>query len=646
MHALETYTCTVYVNPNGTSKNESDLQKVTLKTGNTETIEAGYHVLEFQDPIEIKSNDFAVVIKIQGTGSKISLGVEIKYSGSSYTKNVTIENNKCFYSTEEEFKNNVWVDCSKTSSNLSFDTTVKAFTVAKVEDDSLKNIEVATKPNRTAYFVGENFDKTGMVIKANYNNGKSNIIVGYNITNGTNLQEGQNITISYEDKTINLPITVEKNTVEELKIKTPPTKTTYKAGHAFEKAGMVIEATYKDGTVKNVTDYTIKDGSNLKNGQTTVTICFGEKEVKQEITVETNPLVKIEITKAPNKTKYVEGQNFEKDGMKIIGTYEDGLQTEIIDYEIIGGTNLQEGTTSVTISFEDQRVTQDISVEKKAVESIKVIQKPDKIKYVKDKDSLDLTGGKIEATYNDGDKEEIQMSDNSVTISGFDNSTVGNITLTITYKNKTTTLSIEIIEEIINNSDISNGKCVVKNFKMYTYTDPEKQEYALIDIIVNNITRNFENDKYEYYYYLSINSQEQSITNWVKINEEQKSNDISFRIDTHSISNYSELKEAQNIYLYIKEVAIKGGSQKSVTSNAMLVTSSKNGEIYLDDAKIEKVNQSNQAEQISNDDKKDYTTSKNVIPNTGTTIAIMLVCIIIVATGVYGFIRVRKMKEI
>lgn len=603
-------------------------------------------MLEFQSPIEIKSNDFAVVIKIQGTRSnEIMVGIEIKGS-DSYTKNVKIENNKCFITTEGDFKKNSWRDCSKITSTISCDTTIKAFTVSKVEDDSLKNIEVATKPNKIAYFVGENFDKTGMVIKANYNNGRSNIIVGYNITNGTNLQEGQNITISYEDKTVTLPITVEKNTVEELKIKTPPTKTTYKAGHAFEKEGMVVEATYKDGTVKNVTDYTIKDGSNLKNGQTTVTICFGDKEVKQEITVEPNPLVKIEITKVPNKTKYIEGQNFEKDGMTIIGTYEDGLQTEIKDYEIIGGNNLQEGTTSVTISFEDQQVTQSISVEKKAVESIKVIQEPDKIKYVKDKDSLDLTGGKIEATYNDGDKEEVQMSDSSVTISGFDNSTVGNITLTITYKNKTTTLSIEIIEEIINNSDISNGKCVVKNFKMYTYTDPEKQEYTLMDIVVNNITRNFENDKYEYYYYLSINPQEQSITDWVKINEEQKGNDISFRVDTHSIENYSELKEAKNVYLYIKEVAIKGGSQKSVTSNAMLITNPENREVYLDDTKIEELNPSNPTEQPSNDDKKDDTTSKNVIPNAGTTITIVIVCVTIVATGAYGFIRAKKMKEI
>jgi C1A family cysteine protease len=79
LNTLETYTCKVYINPNGTSMAESDLQLVTLKAGESETINAGYHTLEFATPIEIKGDNFVVVIAIQGTNSnKITMQLESK----------------------------------------------------------------------------------------------------------------------------------------------------------------------------------------------------------------------------------------------------------------------------------------------------------------------------------------------------------------------------------------------------------------------------------------------------------------------------------------------------------------------------------------------------------------------------------------
>ena len=59
IYAPETYTCKVYVNPKGDSMAVKDLQPVMLKAGETETFNAGYHTLEFAQPIEI-SQDFAV----------------------------------------------------------------------------------------------------------------------------------------------------------------------------------------------------------------------------------------------------------------------------------------------------------------------------------------------------------------------------------------------------------------------------------------------------------------------------------------------------------------------------------------------------------------------------------------------------------
>ena len=93
---------------------------------------------------------------------------------------------------------------------------------------------------------------------------------------------------------------------------------------------MVIEATYKDGTTKEISDYTIIDGNTLKANQKQITISYGEKTITQDITVTSNALTEIKVTKAPNKTQYIVGQDFDKTGMIITGTYQDKSTQEIL----------------------------------------------------------------------------------------------------------------------------------------------------------------------------------------------------------------------------------------------------------------------------------------------------------------------------
>ena len=245
LYAPETYTCKVYVNPNGTSFSKDDLKQVSLKTGETETFSTGYHTLEFAKPIEINSNSFSVVVEIQSNSqNSVKVSLETKIPGLNTWDSVTTEKGKCFYSFGNNLDSAEWVDIGTLHDmNSSFsngDSTIKAFTTNELEDGSLKNIEIVTPPNKTSYFEGEDFDSTGMVVQANYNSktNPSSILdsSSYNITNGTNLKASQtSVTISYQDKTATQAITVKENNVTELKIKTPPTKTEYKEGENFDK---------------------------------------------------------------------------------------------------------------------------------------------------------------------------------------------------------------------------------------------------------------------------------------------------------------------------------------------------------------------------------------------------------------------------
>ena len=71
----------------------------------------------------------------------------------------------------------------------------------------------------------------------------------------------------------------EKDILESITITTPPDKTTYKEGQDFDKTGMIVKALYSNGSKKQITDYEIIDGEDLKVDQTEVTIKYLDKEI-------------------------------------------------------------------------------------------------------------------------------------------------------------------------------------------------------------------------------------------------------------------------------------------------------------------------------------------------------------------------------
>lgn len=429
LHSPETSTCRVYVNPNGTGMEKEDFQLVSLKEGESETFSAGYHTLEFAKPLAITSNQFAVAIEISSVDGSSTYISSIRQDSNLYSP-VEVESGKCFMLDTWDYRNkddwSGWEDLAEDNILPPRISTIKAFTTTELIDESLKSIEIVTPPNKTSYFEGENFDKTGMVIRANYNSKTNPSVIldssSYNITNGTNLKVGQtSVTITYEDKSIEQTINVEENTVTELKITTPPSKTEYKEGQSFDKTGMVVEATYKDGTSQPISDYIIEDGNNLKPSQTYIIISYGEQKVEQPITVTPNPLIKIDVTKVPDKTNYVVGQNFDKTGMIVTGTYQDETTQEILDYTISDGTNLSIDQSYVTIEYDGKTTTQAITVEEKSIIEISVVRNPTKMQYIQNKEELDLTGGILKISYNDNSNEEISLTSEEITVSGFDN---------------------------------------------------------------------------------------------------------------------------------------------------------------------------------------------------------------------------------
>lgn len=321
-------------------------------------------------------------------------------------------------------------------------------TVQKVE---LENISITLEPSNKTYIEGQNFDKTGMKVIANYNNGTSKEISNYTITDGNNLTTDKtSVTISYTEnsvtKTTTQAITVVKKILTSIEITITPAKTTYIEGQNFDATGMKVTAKYSDNSSAEITNYTIIDGNDLKKDKTSVTITYTENDItrtqEQSITVNQKTLNNIRISALPSKTTYVEGQNFDATGMKVVAIYNNESEKEITDYTITDGKNLTVDKTTITVSYTENNVTktatQSITVSKKVLNAIAITTKPNKTEYIEEQ-NFDTTGMKVTATYNDGTSEEVT----NYTVTDGNKLAVGKTTVTVSYTENELTKTVD-----------------------------------------------------------------------------------------------------------------------------------------------------------------------------------------------------------
>lgn len=145
LHAPETYTCKVYVNPNGSGFSKANLIPVPLKTGETETINAGYHTLEFSKPIALTGTEFAVVIEITVSGYRTEIMLESEMENIIST---TAESGKCFIADSHDFDKCSWADLGKLSKEsptlIDGDSTIKAFTTNQATDATYPELKLTS----------------------------------------------------------------------------------------------------------------------------------------------------------------------------------------------------------------------------------------------------------------------------------------------------------------------------------------------------------------------------------------------------------------------------------------------------------------------------------------------------------------------
>ena len=249
-------------------------------------------------------------------------------------------------------------------------TTTQPVTVKNL----LKKIQIITPPTETAYEIGDTIDLTGMVVYAFYSDGTSHEISNYTYSpHVVSSASDTEVTITYTEdgitKTAIQDITVGNTpNLVSIAVSTPPTKVIYKAGEYFDPSGMVVTATFDNGTTKNVSGYTYSPTRTLQQDDSVITISYTKKGVTKTTTqnITVVYLTSIAITNPPTYTSYYDDEIFNTAGMEVTAYYSDSTSAVITTYSVSPSGALPYGTTSVTISYTEggitKTTTQNVSV--------------------------------------------------------------------------------------------------------------------------------------------------------------------------------------------------------------------------------------------------------------------------------------------
>jgi len=183
----------------------------------------------------------------------------------------------------------------KVENDTSSSAVLNSLTIAygSATTKTLSSISLAG-PTKTTYNVGDSFSTSGLVVTAHYSDSTTATVTPTSVSpvNGATLSASDTTcTVTYTEggvtKTATVALTINSSvaTVSSIAVTTNPTKVSYTVGDTFSSTGLVITATYSDGTSAAVTGYTLSSPDMSTAGTKTVTVTYSGKTATFSIVV-------------------------------------------------------------------------------------------------------------------------------------------------------------------------------------------------------------------------------------------------------------------------------------------------------------------------------------------------------------------------
>ena len=212
------------------------------------------------------------------------------------------------------------------------ETVTREFAAAAV---TLSSITIS---GTNSYTVGDELDLT---VTAAYSDGKTADVtesVEWSDLPDMNTAGTYTVTATYEGLTATYTIAVADPYITGIAITTLPTTTTFKQGDEFDSTGLVVTATYNNGTTAEVTPTSITGYDMSAAGEQTVSVNYyvngttwtaTYKITVYEALADDVTLTGLEITSDPATTEYLLNDALDITGMVVTATFSDGSTKEL-----------------------------------------------------------------------------------------------------------------------------------------------------------------------------------------------------------------------------------------------------------------------------------------------------------------------------
>ena len=299
----------------------------------------------------------------------------------------------------------------------------------------VEKLEITHMPSKVKYLIGEAFDSAGLVVTAYYNNNTSGLVpIGSIDSSFPNiLTKRGNNTITFEFDEQSASFDVLAIDIDGIEIETLPRKLKYYSGDSFDSTGLSILVKYTDGTSEiKTTGYEVSGFDSSSAGEKTVTVTYKAPTVlastrTTSFTVTVVDVSEIQVNTLPEKTEFLSGDSFDSTGLSILVKYTDGTsEIKTSGFELSGFDSSSVGEKTITVTYKTHTATFKVTVYD--LSGIRIMSFPSKI-YYKIGETFDPSGLTVASVRQDGTEEEITDYD----ISGFDSSTAGSKTITVSY---------------------------------------------------------------------------------------------------------------------------------------------------------------------------------------------------------------------
>ena len=347
---------------------------------------------------------------------------------------------------------------------------VKTFEV-EVHNNA-QTIEI-TAPTKTTYGHGDSLSLEGGKIEVTYADGTkqtpemtSDMVTETSTGSSVNMSPAEseyginhkvtkNLTIKYEENGTQKTATYEIeiiNKITSIKMHTTP-KTNYNVNDTLDVTNGEILVTRQTGEpeVKEITqDMVTGFDSSKENTKLPLKVTYTEngetKETSYEVSVK-DSVTSISIKANPSKTEYRYGESLDLTGATISVVKGSGTtDIPITDNMVSEYDPTTVGKQTVKVSYGGKDTTFEVTV-KDYVKDI-TLTAPTKTEY-KYGEALDLTGGKVQKVMASGAQEPaVDLTDSSVTVSGYNANKTGKQTITVEYEGIQKTFEITVVDPI------------------------------------------------------------------------------------------------------------------------------------------------------------------------------------------------------